>query len=613
MSTPTEPPANDPAPTEASASPNDSTNSADAASAFGGPVPPELAATADDPDATDSAPPATKERRVRHSWLTFRYPGLVGALVMFALALTPSLLPRPWMYEALVGAVGALIGYGLGTLLWWVVRRIWKRPISPTVSHWGWVALAIFGPVVALVALIAGHSWQNQVRELVGEPEVAQGHVISIVLVGLAVFLVLFFIFRGIRGITRAITRLLGRFIPSALAQTVAVVVVALVAYWLVTGIAFDSAIKFADSTYSSHNEGTPDGVTQPTSQLRSGGPGSDVSWDSLGYQGRGFIGGGPTASEITQFTGADAIDPIRVYAGLESADTASERADLAVKELDRTGAWDRDVVIVAAATGTGWLEPAAVDSVEYLWGGNTAIASIQYSYLPSWISFLVDKERAADAGTELFDAVYAKWSALPERDRPQLIAYGLSLGSFAGQAAFASPTDMAARTDGALFLGSPSFSEPHGDIEKGREAGSPQWRPIYEDGVTVRFGGAANEFAGPSGVGSDTGWENPRVAYLQHANDPVVWWDPELILERPDWLAEAPGPDRTPDMHWIPFVTFLQVTVDQFFGTSVPDLQGHNYGGTMVNAWQAVVPAPGWTTSELDDLQKLIDSQSDD
>ena len=151
---------------------------------------------------------------------------------------------------------------------------------------------------------------------------------------------------------------------------------------------------------------------------------------------------------------------------GLDSADTAQGRAELAVRELERTGAFDREVLVVAAATGTGWLEPAAVNSVEYLHGGDTAIASIQYSFLPSWISFLVDKERAADAGQALFDAVYDRWSDLPAKQRPKLIAYGLSLGSFAGQAAFASPVDMAARTDGALWLGSPSFSEPHGQIE---------------------------------------------------------------------------------------------------------------------------------------------------
>jgi uncharacterized membrane protein len=60
--------------------------------------------------------------------------------------------------------------------------------------------------------------------------------------------------------------------------------------------------------------------------------------------------------------------------------------------------------------------------------------------------------------------------------------------------------------------------------------------------------------------------------------------------------------------MVWFPGVTFVQVTIDQFFGTSVPDLQGHNYEGTMVGAWQTVVPAPGWSPTELGELEQIVD-----
>ena len=568
-----------------------------------------------DPEATDPAPDHTSEtgggsgRRSRSKLLSLTYPGLVGALLFFFLSLTPSLLPRPWLYEALVAGFGSLFGYGFGVLVWWVIRKIWKGPVAPGVSRWGWIAMAGVAPIIVVGSLIAGSRWQNEVRRLVGEPEAPSGHFIAIAVVSALIFVVFLFIARGVRWVNRHLATLLGRVIPAALAQTVAVIAVALALYWLLTGVLFDQAVTLADNTYSSQNEGTPTGVTQPTSSLRSGSEGSLSAWDTLGYQGRGFVGSGPTASDITSITGEPAEEPIRVYVGLDGADTAQGRAELAVRELERTGAFDRKVLVVAAATGTGWLEPAAVNSVEYLWGGDTAIASIQYSFLPSWISFLVDKERAADAGQALFDAVYDKWSDLPAKQRPQLIAYGLSLGSFAGQSAFASAGDMAARTNGALWLGSPSFSEPHGDIESGRDAGSPQWRPIYDKGETVRFGAIASDFVGDPA----TDWTHPRVAYLQHANDPVVWWDPHLLLERPDWLDETPGPDRSPSMRWIPVVTFLQVTVDQFFGTSVPDLQGHNYGGTMVDAWQAVVPADGWSESDLDALQKTIDSQPDD
>ncbi len=548
-------------------------------------------------------------RRSRTTLLSLTYPGLVGALLFFFLSLTPSLLPRPWVYEALVAGVASLFGYALGTFVWWAIRKVWRLPAAPRVSRWGWIGLAVAGPVVVVGSLYAGYRWQNQVRELVGEPESPRGHFILIALVSALVFVLFLVIARGVRWLTRSATSLLGRVIPRAMAQTVAVLSVALALYWVVTGVAFEEAVRFADKTYSAENEGTPVGVTQPTSSLRSGSNDSLAPWDTLGYQGRGFVASGPTASDITAVTGEPALDPIRVYAGLDSAGTAQERAELMVRELERTGAFDRRVLVVAAATGTGWLEPAGVNSVEYLWGGDTAIASIQYSFLPSWISFLVDKERAAEAGQALFDAVYGRWSELPARQRPKLIAYGLSLGSFAGQDAFSSAVDMAARTDGALWLGSPSFSEPHGQIESDRDPGSPQWRPVYRDGETVRFGAISADFVGAS----STEWTFPRVAYLQHANDPVVWWDPALLLERPDWLDEPPGTDRSPAMRWIPVVTFLQVTVDQFFGTSVPDLQGHNYGGTMVDAWQAVVPADGWTEADLVALQKKIDDEPDD
>ena len=46
-----------------------------------------------------------------------------------------------------------------------------------------------------------------------------------------------------------------------------------------------------------------------------------------------------------------------------------------------------------------------AVDPMEYMYNGDTAMVAMQYSYLPSWISFLVDKERAREAGRDLFDA----------------------------------------------------------------------------------------------------------------------------------------------------------------------------------------------------------------
>src|SRR4030095_7932846 len=140
----------------------------------------------------------------------------------------------------------------------------------------------------------------------------------------------------------------------------------------------------------------------EPTNDpLRSGGPGSLVSWASLGNQGRTFVAGGPSMDELRQFGGTGAAHPIRVYAGLDSAPTSRERAALAVRELQRTGAFSRRVLCVITTTGTGWVDPLAVEPLEYLYNGDTAMVGLQYSYLPSWLSFLVDKERAHEAGRD--------------------------------------------------------------------------------------------------------------------------------------------------------------------------------------------------------------------
>lgn len=99
--------------------------------------------------------------------------------------------------------------------------------------------------------------------------------------------------------------------------------------------------------------------------------------------------------------------------------------------ELERLGAFDRSVLNVVTPTGSGWVNENQAQALEYLWHGDTATVSMQYSYLPSLLSFLVDGNRAETAGRLLFDDVYARWSELPPGHRPKLVVSGESLGSF--------------------------------------------------------------------------------------------------------------------------------------------------------------------------------------
>jgi uncharacterized membrane protein len=524
------------------------------------------------------------------------------AVTTFGWALTPSLLPRPWIFEGVIAGLGAALGYGLGCLISWLIRLTPLREPRPKVKTWAWRVLAVWGVALVVTNLLLGTYWQNGVRRAVGFEDEGYGWAIVVGVVAIPTAIGAVYVGKGIRRFNRWIGRRLDRWLPAPVAWTIAALIVALLVYLAVTDVLFRLFSAGANAVYSGSLEQTAEGVTQPQQPEVSGSPQSLIAWDTLGFEGRNFVSRGPTAEELTAFNGAPAKTPVRVYAGLNSADSAQTRAALAVEDLERAGGFERAALFVCGTTGTGWIEPQTANALEYEWNGDSAIVGIQYSYLPSWISTLVDVDKATDAGKAVWSAVYTKWSSLPEATRPKLFACGLSLGSFSLQAAFPDAATIAAQSDGAVFVGTPNFSQPWGAISAAREPGSPQWQPVYQDGATVRFAGVADDMAKPSGP-----WNDPKVLYVQHANDSVVWWSPALLAQEPDWLKEPPGPGRSPDMRWYPIITWLQVTVDQFMGVAVPQGQGHNYGDSMAEFWATVAQPPGWTDADSARLTALI------
>jgi uncharacterized membrane protein len=547
---------------------------------------------------TRARPPRARAKLVA----PLSYGGILGALVFFGFSLTPSLLPRSPLLQGLVTGVSVAAGYGLGALVFWAASKATSWRPSPRGRRTAWIALAVAGVAFVVPWLYVGGVWNNQTRELMTLEPGSPWTPAAALPISLLIWLVLLVISRLLRWAARAVGNLLSRWVPRGGAIVLGAVIVA-VPLLIAFSALLTQASSLADSMYGKTNDTTAEGATEPTSSLRSGGPGSLVTWDSLGMQGRNFTGRGPDAEEIGDFTGEPAEEPIRVYVGVESAPTAEERAQLAVKELDRTDAWSRQVLAVMGTTGTGWIEPQSADPLEYIWNGDTAEVTIQYSYLPSWISFLVDKQRAEDAGEALFAAVHERWSQLPADARPRLYAYGLSLGSFAQQAAFPDVGAVTGQTDGAVFIGTPNDTALWRAVESGRDAGSPEWQPVVGRGQSVRFAASPKDYASPPGP-----WNEPRLLYLQHASDPVVWWYWSILWSRPDWLAEPRGPDVNTASIWFPFVSWAQVTVDQFHGTGVPNGHGHNYGNMMVSAWAELGRPAGWTDADTAKLQQRID-----
>jgi uncharacterized membrane protein len=111
-----------------------------------------------------------------------------------------------------------------------------------------------------------------------------------------------------------------------------------------------------------------------PASPLVSGGPGSRVHWETLSRQGRRNVATVLSTEAIETVMGEPArAAPIRVFVGLESAPTEAERVAVAVEELRRTGAFDRELLLVISPTGTGYVNYVAVETAEYLTRGNLA------------------------------------------------------------------------------------------------------------------------------------------------------------------------------------------------------------------------------------------------
>lgn len=555
---------------------------------------------------SEPAPPRRSAPRVFE--LSFSAVGLVVGLYFFAISLTPSLLPRAGYAQGLGSGVAFMIGYGLGAATYAVMRFL--HVPQPR----GRVRAGLLAAALGLIAIQAAAAtwsyvgWQNQTRLAFGMEPLSPLVWPMILIVGAVIAAVVLVIARSLRRLFRWADDLLNRWLPRRLAVAIAAVVIVAALWWVASGAFVNAFFSTSNWIFSGRDLQTNPGVTQPLQPERSGSPASAVDFEQMGRQGRSFVSSGPDAAEINDYSGGGAREPIRAYVGLRSAETLDERADLLLAELQRTGAFEREILVIATVTGTGYLDPAGVDPLEYLWNGDTAIAGVQYSYLPSWISLLADQEVVQETSREVFRAVHDYWSTLPEADRPRLFLYGLSLGSTGVEAVLSSVDILNEPIDGALMVGPPFINPLHSEITAARDEGTPPWQPVYSDGRTVRF--TAEQYGLDQGTGT---WGPTRVAYLQHGSDPVTWFNGRLAFDSPEWLEpENRAPDVTESMAWYPLVTMWQVLLDMPAAGSVPEGYGHLYTHRAnLDGWAGITTPEGWTTDSAEALAEHLEQRA--
>lgn len=379
--------------------------------------------------------------------------------------------------------------------------------------------------------------------------------------------------------LSRFVARLIDRFIPGS-GPYATLVGRSLVLGGVVTavGVGWEYLYRQAEAGGSAIDKAY---TSAPTSHYVSGGPSSQVDWQTLGREGVRFVAMSLPEDQIAEVTGvpvADVKPPIRCYSGLETAETVHGRVTAVMEEMERLGAFERSVICVFSPTGTGYINYVAIETLEYLTRGNCATVGLQYSLRPSYLS--LDRVRLArEQNLALLNALTWRIRALPEDRRPRLVGFGESLGAQTLQSCFLHEGVGGferAGIDATLFLGTPAGSE-----------WKREWRihPAEEDpkGEVVQVSSYQQWQAVTAGRTTPA-----RVVLLENPEDPITKFTPRLAVMRPSWLpAGGPNPPGVPESAiWMPYTTMLVTLVDIVnaidFKPGVFVARGHDYRASL-------------------------------
>ncbi|RSZ64757.1 hypothetical protein EAH68_03930 [Corynebacterium hylobatis] len=532
--------------------------------------------------------------------------GILGAELATWWAISPSLLPRPWWVTAANVAICQGAGHVAGTGVSWALnrwlRRHGLRPPARVRHFWletGHTAVAL----VTMGAVFMSLRRQRQQARLVHLEHVRGGrHALAGGVVGTAGYGMLLLLGDAAQVSVDELGRRLSRWMPLGVAWSLAAGGLTWLALVLSDKVLMRRFLADMSQRAEQLNQSVFPGTSMPWEPERSGSPWSLERWSAVGSQGRAVLSLGPRAKDIAEVTGlAEAREPIRIFVGLVPGRSLKSAARLVLAEMDRTGAFHRSTLVLQTSAGSGWITDWSVDTVEFLTGGNCATMAMQYSFLPSALSYLVDHDTPVRASRILIEAILRRLGQMAPENRPKFYVAGESLGAYGIATSFDGLEDLLERTDGALFSGAPRFTRMLRGLTDARDAGTPARLPVVGGGRHVRFVSHPEHLRQDfSGMPYAHDWDHPRVVVAQHPSDPIVWWDQELFWRRPVWLTEpgsrgVPGPrpqrlDVFQGMRWIPFITGWQIGLDQLTSLLVPGGHGHNYHEEMLWYWDAVL-----------------------
>jgi uncharacterized membrane protein len=525
------------------------------------------------------------------------------AVLFFAASLSPSLLPRPFQLQGVLSGFALASGYGCGVLLVLIWDYLELPHLQGKLRRVVLFSVGIVCLGLAVTALIYCNSWQNDLRLSMGLEANESGQMFSIAIIALLVALLILAVIRLFIYLSRRVSTQLKRRVPERPANLIGMLLIASVVMLLVNDIFIKNFLRSIDEVYALSDAATEPGVEQPSEAIATGSPASLLDWDTLGRTGENFVTTGPRKDDLDQFFEKPVLQPLRVYVGYRSADSFEARAQLALQELIRVGGFNRSKLIIATPTGTGWLDPSAVDTLEYIHRGDTAIVTMQYSYLPSWLTLWLDPQKAKASAAALYRAIHTHWRTLPVDSRPELYLYGLSLGSHGAETSIALPSLISDPIQGGVFAGPPFLNSISPRLARVRNPGSPYWLPVIQDSSLVRFTAQENALNIPGAQ-----WGPMRFVYIQYASDPMVFFSTDLYWREPEWMKGERGHDVSPALTWYPVVTFLQIMFDLPMADRIPKGNAHNYAArSYIDAWVEVTEPKDWDKADSLRLKALF------
>ena len=542
---------------------------------------------------------------IRQQMLSLCGGGIVLGALFFAASLTPTLIPRNYLTQGVLAGTCFAIGYAIGIFWRWLWHYLELPEPSERLRSTTNALVAITSLVVVIAFLWRDAEWQDSIRAAMSLPPLETAHPLKVSAIAFITFMVLLVLARLFGLVTRFLSSRIRLFIPRKVANVIGVLVAGLLFWSIANNLLVRTAFRALDSSFREFDALLEPERSQPTAPEKTGSGVSLVKWDELGRAGREFVASAPTAEQISAFTGKPAQDPVRVYVGLRGAGTPRARAELALEELKRQHGFERSILIIITPTGTGWIDPAAMDSVEYLHHGDVASVAMQYSYLNSPLSLLFQPDYGEAAAQALFAEIYGYWTTLPKDKRPSLYLHGLSLGAMNSERSAELFETIGDPIAGALWSGAPFESRIWRSLTANRNKGSPAWLPEFRDGRFVRF---MNQNGAT--IPAEAPWGPMRVVYLQYASDPIVLFSYRDAYTPPAWLKPPRGPDVSSDLQWYPIVTMLQIALDMAVATSTPMGYGHVYAPEhYVEAWLAVTDVQHWSPEALARLKDHLGS----